>query len=319
MFLPIKADFPLSRFPILTVLVCVICIGVFVKQQNDRYEFVLAMERFCNASRSHLESIVFDRISAAEGIDNCAEIMLTIANDPGRDEADVIAELASNMRPLTGFNAADSSLYVTRMLEDEVRRYKALVPEDPDEGLAYYTGSWNPWTMITSSFAHGNWWHIISNLIFFFAFAAAVEVLIGSYWYTGFVLAESLFIGITGSLSAAAAGNHYTTLGLSGVVMGMIGLFAYLLPRGKIRCFYFFIIIFGTIAVPGWILATWFIGREIYTLFAFDDYGVINVMAHVMGGLGGYLFGIAFLSEIRKDAVHIQDDFDRYAKQRRFR
>jgi len=37
----------------------------------------------------------------------------------------------------------------------------------------------------------------------------------------------------------------------------------------------------------------------------------VNVMAHVMGGVGGYLFGLAFLRKIRKDAAHIQDAFAR--------
>jgi len=319
MFLPVKADFPLPRFPILTVLICLVCVGVFLKQQSDWHDFGMAMERFCNASRSHLEQIVFDRISAAQNTDACAEIMYTIANDPAREEAEVIAEMASSMRPLTGFNAEDSALYVTRMLEEEVRRYKTLVPEDPDVGLAYYTGSWNPVTMITSSFAHGDWGHIIFNLIFFFAFAASVEVLIGSLWYAAFVLVDSWFIGLTGSLAAAAASEHYWTLGLSGVVMGMMGLFAYLLPKGKIRCYYFFIIIFGSIAIPGWMLAAWYIGGDIITLFTNEDHGVVNVMAHVMGGLGGYLFGVAFLGHVRRDAAHLQDTFERQAFERRLK
>ena len=173
--------------------------------------------------------------------------------------------------------------------------------------------------MITSSFAHGDWGHIIFNLIFFFAFAATVEVLIGSLWYTAFVLVDSWFIGITGSLAAAAAGNHYWTLGLSGVVMGMMGLFAYLLPKGRIKCYYFFIIVFGSIAIPGWMLATWYIGGDIIKLFAYEDHGVVNVMAHVMGGLGGYLFGAAFLRDIRRDAEHMQDDFERQAFEKRFK
>ncbi len=319
MFLPVKADFQLPRFPILTVLICLVCLGVFLKQKSDWHEFGMAMERFCNASRSHLEQIVYDRISQAQKTDTCAEIMYAIAHDPARDEAEVIAEMATSMRPLTGFNAEDSALYVTQMLEEDVRRFKTLVPDDPDEGLAYYTGSWNPVTMITSSFAHGDWGHIIFNLVFFFAFAATVEVLVGPIWYAAFVLVDSWFIGITGSLAATAAGEHYWTLGLSGVVMGMMGLFAYLLPRGKIRCYYFFIIIFGSIAIPGWMLATWYIGGDIIALLTRDDHGVVNVLAHVMGGLGGYLFGVAFLRDIRLDALHLQDDFDRQAFEKRFK
>lgn len=319
MFLPVKADFQLPRFPILTVLVCLICLGVFLKQQSDWHDFSMAMERFCGATRSHIETIIFERIGVAQGTDSCASIMYGITNDPARSESEVIRELATSMRPLKGFNRADSTQYVTQMLEKEIRRYNTLVPNDPDQGLAYYTGSWNPWTMITSGFAHGDWAHILFNLVFFFAFAATVEVLIGSLWYVLFVLADSWFIGITGSLVAATTGTHYWTLGLSGIVMGMMGLFAYLLPKAKIKCYYFFIIIFGSIAIPGWMLATWYIGGDLVQLIASDDHGVVNVMAHVMGGIGGYLFGLAFLREVRKDAEDIQYAVDRQAFEKRFR
>jgi len=319
MFLPVKADFALPRFPILTVLVCLICFGVFIKQQSDWKEFGMAIDQFCNESRSHIEQIIFERIAASQNMDTCADIMYTIANDPTREESEVIAEMASKIRPLTGFNSEDSREYVRLMLEEETRRFNTLVPPDPDEGLAYYTGSWNPITMITSSFAHGDWGHILFNLVFFFAFAATVEVLIGPLRYVAFVLVDSWFIGLTGSIAAAATAQHYWTLGLSGVVMGMMGLFAYLLPRGKIKCYYFFIIIFGSVAIPGWILSAWSRGGDIVTLLTNDDYGRVNVLAHVMGGVGGYLFGLLFLREVRKDAEHAQDALERLDFEKRFR
>ena len=319
MILPLKADFPLPRFPILTVLVCLICLGVFVKQQSDWADFGQAIERYCSTERSHLETIIFERIGAAENMNECSQIMYTIANDPVRDSSEVIADMARTMRPLTGFNAEDSREYVQLMLEEETRRYKRLVPDDPDSKIAYYTGSWNPITMITSSFAHGDWGHILFNLVFFFAFAATVEVLIGPLRYLAFILADSLFIGVTGSAFAALGDAHYYTLGLSGVVMGMMGLFAYLLPRGKIKIFYFFLVIFGWVAVPGWILVAFFLGGDIVTLLTEDDYGVVNVMAHVMGGLGGFLFGLAFLRNERWEAAHMQDDIDRQDKRRHLR
>jgi membrane associated rhomboid family serine protease len=319
MFLPVKADFPLPRVPIMTILVCVVCLGVFLKQQSDWNEFNMAIDRFCNSSRSHIEEIIFERIANSQGTNSCGDIMYIIANDPNRGEDEVIADMASGMRPLTGFNTEDSREYVRQMLEEETRRFKTLVPPDPDEGLAYFTGSWNPLTMITSSFAHGDWGHIIFNLVFFFAFAATVEVLVGPLWYTAFVVVDSWFIGLTGSLAAAAVSQHYWTLGLSGIVMGMMGLFAYLLPRGKIKCYYFFIVIFGSVAIPGWMLAAWYIGGDIFKLFALDEYGGVNVMAHVMGGIGGYLFGVLFLQEARKDAAHVQDALERVDFEKRFR
>jgi membrane associated rhomboid family serine protease len=101
--------------------------------------------------------------------------------------------------------------------------------------------------------------------------------------------------------------------------MGMMGLFAYLLPKARIKCYYFFIIIFGSIAIPGWMLATWYIGGDLIQLIGSEDHGVVNVMAHVMGGIGGYLFGLAFLREIRKDAEDIQYAVDRQSFEKRFR
>ena len=93
--------------------------------------------------------------------------------------------------------------------------------------------------------------------------------------------------------------------------MGMMGLFAYLLPRGKIRCYYWFIILFGSVAVPAWALALWYIGGDIYALFAAEDHGMVNVMAHVTGGIAGYLFGIIFLQKVRWATRIMQQEADR--------
>lgn len=319
MFLPVKADFPLPRSPILTVLVCLACLGVHVKQQTDWREYGIAVERFCAADRSNLDRMIFDRAAYVLRTRGCANVMFHIANHPEREPAEVIAEIAREVRPLTGLSASASREYVQRKLEEETRRYLARVPEDPDIGLAYYTGSWNPITMITSGFAHADWLHLGFNLVFFFAFAATVEVLAGPLWFMAFILADSWFIGVTGSLFASLGGSHYWTVGLSGIVMGAMGLFAYLLPHGKIRCYYFLIVIFGSIAIPGWVLVAWYLGKDIITLLSQENYGMVNVMAHVMGGIGGYLFGFLFLDHVRRKAIALQADLDWKERERRLR
>ena len=308
MFLPIKADFELPRFPILTVLVCLICAGVFVKQLSDWGNFETAIDRYCELDRSHLEKMVFSRISELEDYGHCAQMMYTIAS---ADDGDfVIDEIVLESRPLVGLSREDSREYIRQMLNDELRKYEALVPPDPDEGLAYYTTSWNPFYMISSAFAHGDWGHIIFNLVFFIAFAGTVEALIGPRAFAASIVAISLFTGVFSSVSAYATGNHYWTLGLSGVVMGMMGMYSYLLPRGKIRCWYFFIIIFGSIAVPAWALTLWYVGGDIIALFASDNHGMVNVMAHVTGGIAGFLFGVLFLSKAKQRAKLLQADLD---------
>jgi membrane associated rhomboid family serine protease len=206
---------------------------------------------------------------------------------------------------------------VSDLLHDEMRRYHIRVPDHPDEGLAYYTATWNPLTMVASAFAHASWSHIVFNLIFFVAFAGTVEVLIGPFAFVSVFLVISLFTGVFSSVSAIASGSHYSTLGLSGVVMGMMGLFTYLLPRGKIRCYYWFVIFFGSVAVPAWAIAIWYIGGDIYTLFASQDHGVVNVMAHVTGGIAGFLFGLIFLRRVRWETRILQQESDRQATRAR--
>lgn len=309
MFVPVKADFRLPAWPILTALVCLVCMAVFLKQTHDWRTFNNSIDRYCAKPQSHLTRMVMLRVEALTKAEFCGEVMYELSHslDPVAD----IARIAAAIKPLSGLSAGDSRRYVEQMLSDELRNFRAVVRDDPTGRYAYNTASWNPWRMIASSFAHGDWGHILFNLVFFFAFAATVEALIGPLAFVAFIVANSLFIGVADSAVSVVAGNHHWTLGLSGVVMGMIGLFAYLLPRGKIRCYYWFVVLFGSIALPAWTLALWYIGGDIFRLFANDDHGAINVLAHVAGGVGGYLYGLLFLKGSRLQATELQRDMDR--------
>ncbi len=299
MFIPVKPDFPLPRFPYLTVLVCAFCIGVFLHQLNTWDEYERAFTSFCSEPKGRLTEMLLARIADADSDSACFDVLLDI--DTSQDPAETIQKMASGMKPLVGLSAEDSRLYVLDKLTEQFRLYQIRVPTYPDNEFAYYTGSWNPIAMVTSSFTHGSWTHIIFNLIFFYAFATTIELLIGSFYFIAVIIAISIFSGVFSSMAAGLIGEHYATLGLSGVVMGMIGLYAYVLPSGRIRCYYWFIVIFGSVAVPAWALAVWYIGLDVYNLFANADNGVVDVMAHVTGGAAGYLYGVTFLGARRRE------------------
>lgn len=309
MFIPVKADFKLNQWPVFTVLVCLVCLGVFLKQASDWREFNLAAQRYCMKPQSRLTEMVMTQVDTIRNSASCGEVMFILSVSD--DEAKEIDEIVRALKPLSGFSPEDSREYVTQMLSDELRYFRSIVPDHPNHDVAYYTGSWNVIHMITSSFAHGDWGHIIFNLIFFFAFAATVEAIVGPVAFVAFIIVNSLIIGVTDSVVSELIDGHHWTLGLSGVVMGVMGLFAYLLPRGKIRCYYWFVIIFGSVAVPGWILAAWFIGGDMYQLFASDNHGAINVLAHVSGGVSGFFYGYFFLKGSRMLAATLQQDLDK--------
>ena len=311
MFIPVKADFVLPRMPVMTVLICLLCVGVFLVQESGWREFETAIERYCAVPRSRLVKMVIKRVQEQQDATICGETMYRIHTSD--NPAEKIAAIVGSLKPLSGLSAEDSREYFSRLLNDELRSFRNYVPDDPDSAVAYNTASWNPWHMITASFAHGDWGHILFNLVFFFAFAATVESLIGPIGFVFFIVLNSLIIGATDSIVSTLLDDHHWTLGLSGIVMGMMGLFAYLLPRGKIRCYYWVIVIFGSVAIPGWILAAWYIGGDVYQLFTRDEHGAINVLAHVSGGVAGYLYGFLFLRKARRDASDLQEEVNKTA------
>jgi len=82
--------------------------------------------------------------------------------------------------------------------------------------------------------------------------------------------------------------------------MGMIAMLTYFLPTAKIRCFYWFLIKIGTVAISAWILALVFIGVDIYTLMTQDELGGINLIAHVSGAFLGLLLGLVFFRKQKR-------------------
>ncbi len=167
----------------------------------------------------------------------------------------------------------------------------------------YYPESWNPVGMISASVIHGGWAHLIGNLIFFLAFAPALEILIGStVRYIALMLFIAIVVGLSYSISILIGlSEPMPTLGFSGVVMGMIGLSAFMMPQAKIKVFWWYIIFWKVFYVPAWILAVTYIGLDIMVMFTSNDYGSINVVAHVAGGFAGYLFGYLWLNERKQE------------------
>jgi membrane associated rhomboid family serine protease len=171
------------------------------------------------------------------------------------------------------------------------------------ESLMYYPDTWNPLTMITSSLVHGDLMHLLGNMIFFFAFAPALELLVGSKLrYITILLFITFVVGISDSISFLIGDSEsIPTLGFSGVMMGMIGLSAYLMPMARIRVFWWYIVFWKFFFAPAWLLAIIYIGLETWTMLTADFYDGIDVVAHVTGGLAGYLYGYLWLKERKEE------------------
>ena len=175
--------------------------------------------------------------------------------------------------------------------------------------LVYFPDSWNPVRMITASLAHGGLFHLLFNMIFYLAFAPALELLIGSVVrYISVMLFIAFATHISYSIFTLVSNQPpLPTLGFSGVVFGIIGLSAYLMPRAQIKVFFWYGLAWKTFLIPAWILAVFFIGQNIWDMLTLSNFAGINLVSHVSGGIAGYLYGYLWLKE-RKEEVREELD-----------
>jgi len=282
-------------------LICLVCIGIYSQQFANESKFQKQSMYYCSTSLSNVERMAMQKTFGDASPETCLNLMfeLTVASNP----ESVISDYADDSEKFAGFSEADSKIFINDFLVERFKGYKRSVPELKTKSLWYVPDSWNPVTMVTSTFSHGSWDHLIGNLIFFYAFAAAVELVIGSLAFFGVIIAMAFGTNIAYSLAMMAAANPLPTVGLSGVVMGMIAMLTFFLPTAKIRCFYWFIIKIGTVAVSAWILALLFVGIDIYTLLNQEEMGGVNLVAHVSGAFLGFFLGVIFFRKQRRDIV----------------
>lgn len=298
LFLPFKFDLSLSKVPYLTIVVCLVCIAVYSQQFANEIEFQEKSLDYCSRSMTSAQRMALEKSLGSGTAEACVALMfeLTVADDPGR----VVQDYAANAEKFAAFNEEDSRLFIEDFLNRKYEGYLQSVPAYQTKSLWYSPGSWNPVTMVTSTFSHGSWDHLVGNLIFFFAFAAAVELIVGSAAFLGIILAMAFGTNIAYSLAMSSVENPLPTVGLSGVVMGMMAMLAYFMPTAKIRCFYWFLIKFGTVAVSAWLLALIYIGLDVWTLFSQEEMGGVNLIAHVSGAVIGVLLGITLFRRQRR-------------------
>jgi membrane associated rhomboid family serine protease len=292
LFFPYKVDINLKRMPLLTILVCVACLLVYYFQYKNNNVIEKAAFQFCETNKEKLFGIVVEKITSARTVRNCAKLIYSIHVS---DKPELkISTLAEDYHVFDSLNFAQGQSLVTEVLKEEYGKFRKTVPASLTSQLYYVPGSFEVRNMITAVFAHGSIAHLLGNLFFFFAFAASVEIIAGMFAYSAIILV--LAIGTNLSYSAVMFANPEAlpTLGLSGVVMGMIGLFVFLLPTANIRCFFWFLIIVRILRIPAWFLASWYIGWDVFQLYNAQTGSSTNLVAHISGAVIGFLIGIVF-------------------------
>lgn len=299
-FLPIKVDLDLHRLPIVTLAVAILCVLVYYLQAQNEDEVLQATQQFCQQPTSRTTNQVMDAIIGDHDAESCELLFWYLRFNGNVEES--LRELADQAAPVTGIARQASADYVYEQVNQRYQEFLLFIPDSMTEQLWYHPHSWNPWRMITASFSHSGWSHLIGNLFFFVAFAMAAETIVGHAALVGLILLYAIGTHVVYSLAVIAASDALPTVGLSGVVMAVIALLSYFLPRGNIRCLFWIFIYARFFQVPIWLFAGWYVGWDVYNLINDDGQSGVNFVAHVSGAALGYGSGF-FLFRRRKREI----------------
>lgn len=152
-----------------------------------------------------------------------------------------------------------------------------------------------PWTLVTSIFIHGSFFHLLFNGIALFSFGPYLERLLGkkkflTLFFAGGIIASLLFI-LMAYVPIPGADPTIPGLGASGAIMALIGALTIIQPNLIVLIFFF--------PVPLWFAGLFFFLYDLYAGLTASAAGVGH-FAHIGGLLFGFGFAYYYLHKLKK-------------------
>ncbi len=151
-------------------------------------------------------------------------------------------------------------------------------------------------TLVSCTFLHGGWLHLLGNLWFLWIFGDNVEDRLGHVGYAAFYLGCGVIASAAHLLSAP--GSAVPTVGASGAIAGVMGAYFLLYPRALVVTLIPIVFFLHIAVIPAPVfLGIWFVLQLVQGSFAVGDLeaGGVAWWAHI----GGFVAGLATVSLLR--------------------
>ena len=291
-FLPYRLDHTKNGVPFFTMLVMAICIFLFIDQVESDKDYQNKLISFCS-NLSTMDRDFLRDLRKHDSLNYCQEIFEDIRASANPELE--VTRLAGNAPKLKIFASKEASYsYSLIKLEELHRTFERQVPSPLTRELAYDPNDTDWLKMLTSTIAHGDTMHLFGNLLFFYIFSSAVELLIGSLMYVVFFFTATIATSLAYTFVMIGSANSMPTIGLSGVVMATLAALTVLAPLARIRCFLWIVVFFKRFTLPVLLIAAWYIGWDLFEMNRLGMTSGINYIAHISGALIGALFAIPF-------------------------
>ena len=158
----------------------------------------------------------------------------------------------------------------------------AVCPESPN--LAWYT-------ILSSMFLHGGWFHLIGNMWFLWVFGNNIEDSMGHGRFVVFYLICGVLAALAHVLSQTS--SPLPMVGASGAVSGIMGAYLILYPKVRVHMIVFLFFFVTRITVPAYMMLLYWIGIQtlggLPTLAGAGQSGGVAYLAHIGGFVAGAL------------------------------
>ncbi|MDP3909903.1 MAG: rhomboid family intramembrane serine protease [Gemmatimonadales bacterium] len=148
------------------------------------------------------------------------------------------------------------------------------------------------WTVLTSMFAHGGWFHLIGNMVFLWVFGNNIEDAMGHVKFVVFYL----LCGVAAAAAQMALNTDSLVpmVGASGAISGVLGAYLLLYPRVRVHTLIILPIYITSVALPAYVMLGYWALLQLVGgagSLAELDRGGVAFFAH----LGGFVLGLVLV------------------------
>ncbi|MCK1796309.1 rhomboid family intramembrane serine protease [Streptomyces sp. XM4193] len=182
--------------------------------------------------------------------------------------------------PASGFTTVHGEGAELRAAQQAYFQQWGVVP------VQLWDGGLRAWTTpLTALFLHGNWFHLLGNVLFLLVFGHLVEERTGVARF----LCAYLCVGYAATVVYAVAhpDSSESLVGASGAISGVLGAFLYLFPRARVTSVYPFLF-FLPLRLPAWLVLVFWVSLQWLALRIDTEGPGVAHLAHVAGFALGF-------------------------------
>ncbi len=153
------------------------------------------------------------------------------------------------------------------------------------------------WTVVTSMFMHGGWFHLIGNMWFLWVFGNNIEDSMGHARFIVFYLLSGVVAAATQTF--VSPGSVVPMVGASGAISGVLGGYILLYPRVRVHTLVTLGFFVTTVALPAYVMLGYWMLLQILM-------GTVGALSRVEGGIafwahiGGFVAGLVTIKLFAK-------------------